>query len=242
MIEMAFGLSFQAEYSMIANNFVTAQLDAEEYSEQPFANEQERLAMTRVLHDYKTAYETNGRIASDLEKQFNQLGSIFKPEVESPEEDSLQAAMMAQARIQPKPVHQDKGNYRGPKKKQDTKQGTHRSPRMETLRQNQQPVPRRRSRGVRPVSSPLVRDRATLLAQALGWVLSVDAVASETNSLLSLFFARYAEPRAEVEDSFAVGDWDRSLSVPLLWALPPRGSLRVSPHGPSQPLRGQGSC
>jgi hypothetical protein len=47
MIEMALRLSFQAEDSMIANNFVTAQLDAEEDSEQPFANEQERLAMTR---------------------------------------------------------------------------------------------------------------------------------------------------------------------------------------------------
>ncbi len=58
---------------MIANNFVTAQLDAEEdsdsVSEQPFANEQKRLAMTRVLLDYKTAYETNGRI--DLERLFN---------------------------------------------------------------------------------------------------------------------------------------------------------------------------
>jgi hypothetical protein len=43
MIEMAFGLSFQAEDSMIVNNFVTAQLNAEEDSEQPFANEQERL-------------------------------------------------------------------------------------------------------------------------------------------------------------------------------------------------------
>jgi hypothetical protein len=48
-----------------------------------------------------------------------------------------------------------------------------------------------------PDSSPLVRDRATLLAQALGWVHTVDAVASETNSLLPRFFARYAEPRAE---------------------------------------------
>jgi hypothetical protein len=133
MIEMACGLSFQAEDSMIANNFVTAQLDAEEDSEQPFANEQERLAMTRVLHGYKTSYETNGLI--DLESLFNQLGSIFKPEVESPEEDSLQAAMMAQARIQPKPVHQDKGNYMGPKKKQDTRQSTHESPRMEKLMQ-----------------------------------------------------------------------------------------------------------
>jgi len=68
MIKMTFGLSFQAEDSMIANNFVIAQLDAEEDSEQPFANEQERLAMTRVLHDYKTAYETNGHI--DLEKRY----------------------------------------------------------------------------------------------------------------------------------------------------------------------------
>ncbi len=40
---------------MIANNFIE-QLDAEEDSEQPFANEQEILAMTRALHDYKTAY------------------------------------------------------------------------------------------------------------------------------------------------------------------------------------------
>jgi hypothetical protein len=39
MIEMAFGLFFQVEDSMIANNFVAAQLDAEEDSDQPFANE-----------------------------------------------------------------------------------------------------------------------------------------------------------------------------------------------------------
>ncbi len=58
---MAFGLSFQAEDSMTANNFVTAQLDAEEDSEQPFAYEQERLAMTRVPHDYKTTYESSMR-------------------------------------------------------------------------------------------------------------------------------------------------------------------------------------
>ena len=70
--------------------------------------------MTRVLHDYKTAHEINGSI--DLERLFNQLGSIFKLEMESPEDDSLQAAMMAQARIQPKPGHQDTGNYTGPKK------------------------------------------------------------------------------------------------------------------------------
>jgi hypothetical protein len=63
------------------------------------------------------------------------LGSKFKPEVEPPEDDSLQAAMMAHARMQPKPVHQDQGNYTGPKKKQDTRQGNHDSPRMEKLMQ-----------------------------------------------------------------------------------------------------------
>jgi hypothetical protein len=131
MIEMAFGLSFQVEDSMIANNFVTEQLDAEEDSDQPFANKQERLALTRVLHEYKTAYETNGHI--DLEKLFNQLGSIFKPEVESTEDDSLQAAMMAHAKMQLRPVQQDKGNYAGPKKMQDTRQSTPESPRLEKL-------------------------------------------------------------------------------------------------------------
>ena len=63
------------------------------------------------------------------------MGSIFKPEVESTEDDSLQAAMMAHAKTQPRPVHQDKGNYTGPKKKQDTRQGTHEFPRMEKLMQ-----------------------------------------------------------------------------------------------------------
>ena len=61
-----------------------------------------------------------------------------------------------------------------------------------------------------PVSSQLVRDRATQLAQALGRDLAV-AFASKSNSLLPRFFARYAEPRAEVEDAFAVREWDRSL-------------------------------
>jgi hypothetical protein len=42
-----------------------------------------------------------------------------------------------------------------------------------------------------PVSSPLVRHRASALAQALGWELTVDAFASESNSLLPRFFARY---------------------------------------------------
>jgi hypothetical protein len=88
MIEMAFGLSFQLDDSMIANNFVLAQLEAEEDSAQSFANEQQRLAMTRVPHDYKTAYdsETNNNI--DFERLFNQFGSVFKLEVQSPEDQA----------------------------------------------------------------------------------------------------------------------------------------------------------
>jgi hypothetical protein len=41
--------------------------------------------------------------------------------------------------------------------------------------------------------------------------LTVDAFASKSNSLLPRFFARYAEPDAEVEDAFTVPDWARSL-------------------------------
>ena len=79
-----------------------------------------------------------------------------------------------------------------------------------------------------PTSSPLVRDRATQLARALGWELTVDAFASESNTLLPRFFARYAEPQAEAEDAFAVGDWDRSTCPfcgrchrEVLFAFPP---------------------
>ena len=61
-----------------------------------------------------------------------------------------------------------------------------------------------------------------------GWALTVDAFASEANSLLPRFFARYAEPRAEVEDAFTVPDWTGS-SCPTcgcshretLFAFPP---------------------
>ncbi len=103
MIEMAFGLSCQADDSMTINNCNIAQLDAEDDSEHSFANEQERLAMTltRVLYDYKAAYapETSGRV--DLEKLFNQLGTVFKPV------HCGRIATMAQARIPPRPVKQD---------------------------------------------------------------------------------------------------------------------------------------
>jgi hypothetical protein len=83
-----------------------------------------------------------------------------------------------------------------------------------------------------PVSSPLVRSHADLLARSLGWKLTVDAFASEANTLLPRFFARYAEPRAESEDAFAVSDWDRSVCPgcggthrEVLFAFPPTALL-----------------
>jgi hypothetical protein len=83
-----------------------------------------------------------------------------------------------------------------------------------------------------PVSSPLVRSHADLLARSLGWELTVDAFASEANSLLPRFFARYAEARAEAEDAFAVSDWDRSVCPgcggthrETLFAFPPAALL-----------------
>ncbi len=83
-----------------------------------------------------------------------------------------------------------------------------------------------------PVSSPLVRSHADLLAKSLGWELTVDAFASEANTLLPRFFSRYAEPRAEAEDAFAVSDWDRSVCPgcggshrEVLFAFPPAALL-----------------
>ena len=83
-----------------------------------------------------------------------------------------------------------------------------------------------------PSSSQLVRDHALRLAQEQGWTLTVDAFASESNAVLPRFFARYAEPRAEAEDAFAVNDWDRSTCPACgrchreaLFAFPPTALL-----------------
>ena len=114
-----------------------------------------------------------------------------------------------------------------------------------------------------PVSGPLLRQKALQLAKSLGWRLTVDSFASESNSLLPRFFARYAEPSAEAEDAFTVGDWDQSvcpacglLHRETLFAYPPppcstASSPRheptalapsLSPHWPSRPPTGQSSC
>jgi hypothetical protein len=66
------------------------------------------------------------------------------------------------------------------------------------------------------------------LVQAVGWSITVDAFASESNALAPRFFARYAEPRTEVEDAFTVPDWAFShcphcaqLHRETLFAYPP---------------------
>jgi hypothetical protein len=58
--------------------------------------------------------------------------------------------------------------------------------------------------------------------------LTVDAFASESNSLIPRFFARFAEPRAEAEDAFTVPSWACStcptcgaLHRETLFAFPP---------------------
>ncbi len=90
-----------------------------------------------------------------------------------------------------------------------------------------------------PVSSPHVRDLALRLAASCGWTLTVDAFAFHSNALLPPFFARYAEPSAEVEDAFTVPYWACStcpacgqLHRETLFAFPPplsSTSLRPKP-------------
>jgi hypothetical protein len=79
-----------------------------------------------------------------------------------------------------------------------------------------------------PSSSPDLRTRAHALAYSLGWVLSVDAFATASNTIVPRFFARYAEPDAEAEDAFTVPDWNSSLCPSccdthreVLFAYPP---------------------
>jgi hypothetical protein len=72
---------------------------------------------------------------------------------------------------------------------------------------------------------------ASQLAKRNGWHLTIDAFASESNSFMPRFFARYVEPSAEAEDAFTVGDWDQStcpacgLTHREVFAFPPPALL-----------------
>ena len=79
-----------------------------------------------------------------------------------------------------------------------------------------------------PVSGKFLRDKVSAVALRLDWHITVDAFASHENTLVPRFFARYAEPMAEAEDAFSVGDWGCSLCPScncwhreVLFAYPP---------------------
>jgi hypothetical protein len=83
-------------------------------------------------------------------------------------------------------------------------------------------------------SGPRLRALAHELAATCGWTITIDAFASECNSLLPRSYARYAEPNAEVEDAFTVPDWDQSVCPACghihretLFAFPPPPMLNA---------------
>ena len=105
MVEMAYGLPYKHEDSTVAINIVDAQLELD-LLQAPFAQVQERFNMMWILNDERveTVEYSKGK-ALDLELLLNMIGSVFKPiEDETPEDESLQAALSAQVR---------KNEYRG---------------------------------------------------------------------------------------------------------------------------------
>ncbi len=64
----------------------------------PFAREQERFKMLRILNDERVKYSKGKKL--DLEWLLNRIGSVSKPkEEEALEDDSLQAALTAQVQM-----------------------------------------------------------------------------------------------------------------------------------------------
>ena len=96
MVEIEYGLPYKHEDSTIAINLVDTQLELE-LSQSPFAREQERFEMMRILNGERVKY-SKGKVL-DLELLLNRIGSDFKPiEDETPEDESLQSALSAQVR------------------------------------------------------------------------------------------------------------------------------------------------
>ena len=94
MVEMAYGLPYKHEDPTVSINLVDAQLE-QDLSQLPFAREQDRFEMMRIMNEERVEYSKGKTL--DLELILNRISSIFKPiEAETPEEDSLQAALTAQ--------------------------------------------------------------------------------------------------------------------------------------------------
>ena len=115
MVEIAYGLPYKHEDSTVAITIVDAQLELD-LSQAPFAKDQERFEMIRILNDERLEY-SKGK-ALDLELLLNRIGGVFKPiEDETPEDESLQAALSAQ--IRKNEYRGTQGKDRGPKQSQN---------------------------------------------------------------------------------------------------------------------------
>ena len=124
MVEMAYGLPYKDEDHTTAIQFIDAQLERIN-SQTVFAHEHERLEMIRILHAARV--EAGNGKDLDIEILLNQVGGIFKPEEETPDnEDSLQAALSANVQRQ---SFANRGaavqDRRGPKKNPDEKPPKH---------------------------------------------------------------------------------------------------------------------
>ncbi len=85
---------------MTAINFVNAQLDADE-SVYLQACEQDKVAFARILFAAKERYQKEGKL--DLGQLFDKLVRVFHIKVTTDtQEDSLQTAMAAHMKLQPK--------------------------------------------------------------------------------------------------------------------------------------------
>ena len=89
---MAYPISMKTH--TVAINLGDAQLQ-QDLSQSPFARDQDRFEMIRILDEKRVEYSKGKSL--DLELLLNRIGSIFKPiEEEAPEDESLQAALTAQ--------------------------------------------------------------------------------------------------------------------------------------------------
>ena len=96
MTEMANVLPYKHEDSTTAVNLVDAQLELDSV-QAPFAREKKRFEVMRILNAKRVEYSKGKTL--DLELLLNRTGSVFKPYGEEPlEDDSLQAALLAQVR------------------------------------------------------------------------------------------------------------------------------------------------
>ena len=94
MVAMANGLPYKHDDHTTAINLIDSQLEKIN-AQSVFAREQDRLEMIRILHAARV--ESGNEKSLDLELLLYQIGGIFKPDEEAPENDeSLQAALSAQ--------------------------------------------------------------------------------------------------------------------------------------------------